>query len=121
MHVNPQTRQCIFGCNKPDAINHYMQCPRMLHHLAAPRGDLSTDLLTRIGLPPVTTSYEGENGIMSSAMRTAVSTKIYHSMKENYDVYPHKYYSATSAARHALRLPADLSGGAGRMSAPRRG
>ena len=121
MHVNPQTRQCILGCDKPDSIQHYMQCPRMLHHLAAPRGILSTDVLTRMGLPTITTSYEGENGIKSSAMRMAVSTKIYHMMKDNIDSDPKKYYDATNAARHALRLPSDLSGGAGRSAAPHRG
>ena len=58
---------------------------------------------------------------MSAAMRLAVSTKIYHMMKDNIDTDPKKFYDATAAARHALRLPADLSGGAGRASAPRRG
>ena len=54
-------------------------------------------------------------------MRLAVSTKIYHMTKDNIDTDPKKYYDNTAAARHALRLPADLSGGAGRASAPRRG
>jgi len=58
---------------------------------------------------------------MSAAMRLAVSTKIYHMMKDNFATDPKMYYVATAAARHALRLPADLSGGAERATAPRRG
>ena len=37
MHVNPQKRMCIFGFERSDSIQHYLQCPKMIHHIAYPR------------------------------------------------------------------------------------
>ena len=34
MHINPQKRNCIFGCEHSDSIQHYLQCPKMIHHIA---------------------------------------------------------------------------------------
>ena len=93
----------------------------MLHHLAFPRGILSTDILTKLGLPPTNIGYYGENGIMNPATRLGVATRLYHLQKDQTSIEPNKHYEATVAARHALRLPSDLSGGAGRSAAPRRG
>jgi len=121
MHVNPQKRQCIFGCDHADAIQHYLQCPNMLHHLAFPRGILSTGILTRLGLPSTNIGYDGENGIKNLATRLGVATRLYHILKDQTSIEPNKHYEATVAVRHALRLPADLSGGAGRAAAPHRG
>jgi hypothetical protein len=117
MHVIPIKRSCHFGCPLPDgqdAIQHYVICGRMWHQLAKPRGQLSAHLLTRLGLPKLTDPFDGENGIPNSVARLSVATRIYHLTKD--DVLPMTYQkrtTAVAAARHALKLPADLSGGAG--------
>ena len=117
MHVIPDKRGCHFGCTTEggnDEIGHYAVCPRMWHQLALPRGQLSGELMTRIGLMPTSDNAVGENGIPSAAARMAVASRTYHMTK--YGVVPMSYErqrTAFAAARRALRLPADLAGGAG--------
>eukprot|EP00959_Pyramimonas_sp_CCMP1952_P108584 2270298-Pyramimonas_sp.AAC.1 len=72
-----------------------------------------------MALPELSHPFDGENGIPNTATRLAVATRAYHLTKD----YPlpmpyHNQNTAFAAARRALQLPADLSGGAG---APRRG
>ena len=57
----------------------------------------------------------------SNGLSMNISAVDYHMMKNNLTPVSKKYYITNAAARPALRLPADLSGGAVRVSVPRRG
>eukprot|EP00959_Pyramimonas_sp_CCMP1952_P241063 5038030-Pyramimonas_sp.AAC.1 len=69
-----------------DAVQHYLVCPRLLHHVAQPRGQLASDILTWIGPPTLETPFDGENGIASSATRLGVATRLNHILKDNASV-----------------------------------
>ena len=115
MHVLCNKRSCLFGCGAKDEIGHYLTCSRCLHHLALPRGQITTDLLTRLGLGPHQ-QYDGENGIRSSAARLAVSCRVYHMSKDSAaiaDISYGRMKNFVETARRALRLPPDPTGGAG--------
>eukprot|EP00959_Pyramimonas_sp_CCMP1952_P009092 189409-Pyramimonas_sp.AAC.1 len=86
----------------------------MWHQLSLPRGQLSTNIMTRLGLPELTEPFHGDIGTPNSIARLSVATRTYHLTKD-YDipVSCSKQTTAVAAARRALKLPANLSGGAG--------
>ena len=122
IHINPLKRNCKFGLEHYDSIQHFTQCSKMIIYPAYLRETLRLCVRSRKFALGISTSYEGENVInKSAAMRMTVSTKIYHMMKNHLTTDLKKFYISYAAARLALRLPADLSGGAERASVPRRG
>eukprot|EP00959_Pyramimonas_sp_CCMP1952_P239142 4997726-Pyramimonas_sp.AAC.1 len=84
MHVIPTKRPCHFG--RPladDSIQHYLLCERTWHQLSLPRGQLSINIKTRLGLPELTEPFHGENGIPNSIARLSVATRTYHLTKDD--------------------------------------
>ncbi|CAK0893067.1 unnamed protein product, partial [Prorocentrum cordatum] len=113
-YVLQNKRDCHYGCNAGDAMAHYLVCPRVLHHMAHPRGAVSTNPLDRFGMG--NEDMMGDNGIQSSVARIAVACRVYHMVKDSTadrSVPYQMMVNKSAAACHALQLPHDHSGGAG--------
>jgi len=123
IHVNPLKRNLKFGREHFDSIQHFKKCPNMIYYTAYPREVPCLYDLPRKFTLCISTSYDGENDIiMSVALRTTVSKKIYHYvMKYALTLIAKKFYMYYAAARLALRPHAVMSVGAVRASVPRCG
>ncbi|CAK0904751.1 unnamed protein product [Prorocentrum cordatum] len=89
------------------------------HRMHALAVRLATPLLTRMDLGDAH-GPKGEKGIENCMARLAVACRFCHMTKKTASQSPRTYtqsYNGICAARHSLRLPADLSGGAGPRSA----
>ena len=83
MHVTDERWSCVFGCfRRPDSIEHYLRCPRLVHLVCRPRAVAPPCPLIRLGLglPVHYPAFDltRENAVLA----TSLSFYIYHIAKE---------------------------------------
>eukprot|EP00959_Pyramimonas_sp_CCMP1952_P414668 8688218-Pyramimonas_sp.AAC.1 len=105
MHVHPERAQCAFGCDADDAIQHYLVCPRLQHHVCLPRAFSHDTVLARIGLGDEG-EYERddshEKSMWATMRRLVLSYYMYLEMKNGPERRRDDYSAHLSARRAAL-------------------
>ncbi|CAK0870108.1 unnamed protein product [Prorocentrum cordatum] len=84
MHVHLFKHTCLFGCptieskRGTDDIARCIRCPRMWSHLCLPRGQVSPNVITRLGLNG---EQIDDDAIPRSIARLAVAFKVYNFLR----------------------------------------